>query len=212
MTLNAAIELIKKAKKAEANHFEKLRDEHDDCESMEDVVMEEQEAAGDKQESPTEIIDLLSPEDSESEKETEEDLKMKDVDIEEKQGDEAGREVKEQQNTEVLIKNEKKKQCPICDKVFTTATKCKYHIEAVHQKIKRFSCEHCEMKFYHIKQLRNHIINRHTFINDDTSNSNRPFKCEFAGCGKYYKTAEHLKKHQKFVHSGEKTQLLIELS
>jgi hypothetical protein len=46
MTLNAAIELIKKAKNAEANHFEKLRDERSEVkeEPKDDAEMEGQDA------------------------------------------------------------------------------------------------------------------------------------------------------------------------
>jgi uncharacterized Zn-finger protein len=88
-------------------------------------------------------------------------------------------------------------QCPICSKKVANKYSLKSHIEAVHEKKKPFTCTHCPKAFNQKQQLIDHIAHRHTFENDNTSNSNRPFKCTFDGCGKFFKTKTNLKLHQK---------------
>lgn len=83
-------------------------------------------------------------------------------------------------------------ECPICHKILRDV---RQHIEAVHEKISRYTCTHCPKSFYRSAHLIAHIAGRHTFVKDSTSNSNRPFECE--DCKKYFKTKADLKVHKK---------------
>jgi uncharacterized Zn-finger protein len=94
-------------------------------------------------------------------------------------------------------------QCSICNKTFSTNTNLQRHIKTVHEKIKRFTCAHCPKSFYRKEHLQRHIARCHTFTNDSTTNSNRPFECDIDNCGKFFKTKRDLKLHQRRVHSGE---------
>jgi Zinc finger, C2H2 type len=104
-------------------------------------------------------------------------------------------------------KREEKKvainQCPICNKSFTNNRIVRQHIESIHEKKTRFICPHCPKACYFKHHLQSHITHWHTFTNDTTSNSNRPFECEVDDCGKFYKTKIDLKIHQQRVHSSK---------
>jgi Zinc finger, C2H2 type len=93
-------------------------------------------------------------------------------------------------------------QCPICFKILSCNSRLRHHIEAVHEKKTRFTCPDCPKAFYYKHDLQCHITQCHTFTNDNTTNSNRPFECDIDNCGKFFKTKKVLKKHQR-VHSGE---------
>jgi C2H2-type zinc finger/Zinc finger, C2H2 type len=94
-------------------------------------------------------------------------------------------------------------QCPICFKTFSRKDNLQRHVESVHEKKTRFICCHCPKAFYKKQNLQEHITQCHTFTNDNTTNSNRPFECDIDNCGKFYKTKGDLRKHQRFTHSGE---------
>jgi Zinc finger, C2H2 type/C2H2-type zinc finger len=94
-------------------------------------------------------------------------------------------------------------QCPICSKALSTSLKLLQHVESVHEKKTRFTCTHCPKKFYHKSSLEIHVAHSHTFTNDDTTNSNRPFECDIDNCGKFFKTGRDLRAHQRTVHSSE---------
>jgi Zinc finger, C2H2 type len=93
-------------------------------------------------------------------------------------------------------------KCQICNKILSNKYYLTEHINAVHEKKRPYSCYQCSKSFYRKHTLVNHISHRHTFTNDDLTNSNRPFKCDFQGCGKFFKTKSTLKLHQR-VHSGK---------
>ena len=71
------------------------------------------------------------------------------------------------------------------------------HISEVHEKKKRFKCDHCDMKFARNSHLKNHI--RHVHENKKPL---RPYKCEI--CTKSYIGPRDLKLHVATVHEGKK--------
>jgi KRAB domain-containing zinc finger protein len=89
---------------------------------------------------------------------------------------------------------ENKLQCVVCEKIMKSKRVLKLHTERVHEKKNKFECDHCPMVFYHKSNLKKHITARHIFTNDDTSNSNRPFKCN--SCNKFFKTKDKLEQHE----------------
>jgi GAGA factor/Zinc finger, C2H2 type len=91
-------------------------------------------------------------------------------------------------------------KCQICNKVLSNKYLLKRHIEAVHEKKMEFTCAECPKTFHRKHQLDSHITYCHTF-NYNTENSNRPFKCDFEGCGKFFKTKKDVKVHRS-THSG----------
>jgi uncharacterized Zn-finger protein len=93
-------------------------------------------------------------------------------------------------------------KCQICNKVLSSKYELKRHAEAFHENKKKFSCDQCPKAFYRKSELTRHITYCHTFANDGPTNSNRPFKCDFEGCGKFFKTKRDLNRHQR-VHSGK---------
>lgn len=111
-------------------------------------------------------------------------------------------EPRKKKNVSNIIKKKKPWKCTICSKITTTKSGLRQHIENVHEKKKRFTCAHCPKGFYYRGELIEHLFNRHAFTNDNTTNPNRPFKCDFEGCWKFFKTKKALKHHQ-LVHSGD---------
>jgi uncharacterized Zn-finger protein len=102
-------------------------------------------------------------------------------------------------------------ECTICHKVISKNSMTK-HVRAIHEKMKRFTCDLCLKSFYGKYNLKEHLnchINNPKFKRKpsiDTSNSSRPFKCDFGGCNKYFKTNSALRKHHE-SHSSEKNNL-----
>jgi uncharacterized Zn-finger protein len=95
-------------------------------------------------------------------------------------------------------------QCHVCNKLFATRQVLRCHIEAVHEKIKRFACDKCPKKFYQkggvLEHLKSHPVNYRIVRTDDAS---RPFKCNFENCGKYFMLNSHLVQHYRSAHSGK---------
>lgn len=92
-------------------------------------------------------------------------------------------------------------QCAICSKTSSKKSKLRQHIEAVHEKKKRFMCDYCPIGFYIKKDLVRHITPRHIFDvkskkfisrNDES----KRFKCKSENCGKSYLSTHSLKRHQ----------------
>merc|ERR1711860_146637 len=69
----------------------------------------------------------------------------------------------------------------------------KGHIQAVHEKIRKYQCEICLKKFGHANDFKRHM-NIHT---------GTKFECEI--CGKKFSDKGYLKKHLKKDHSLETT-------
>lgn len=96
--------------------------------------------------------------------------------------------------------------CPICEKSFARADHLKQHIKSVHRGevingvVQKPSferkCDICSKVFYHSGNLRKHMI-LHT--------GERPFTCSEPNCGRTFVLSQHLKSHQKLVHSDEKS-------
>jgi Zinc finger, C2H2 type/C2H2-type zinc finger len=227
--LNAAFEFAERSRSAEKLYFAKFREEFDQQKQQEPDEMEETEVKAQheegriKREPSIEIetveIDMNDYSDISDEGEANEASYCEDDKKDEDKG-----EVEEshpmfafQAATESLSKlkevpvstnakkkrSRTKKQCPICNKTLTSKYALQYHIEMVHEKKTRFSCPHCPKAFYRKDDLQRHIAQCHTFTNDDTTNSNRPFECDIDNCGKFFKTKGDLKIHQQRVHSGE---------
>ncbi|XP_031627841.1 zinc finger protein 883-like [Contarinia nasturtii] len=96
--------------------------------------------------------------------------------------------------------------CPLCSKSFARSDHCKQHINNVHKGevvdgvVRKPSferkCEVCCKVFHHSGNLRKHMT-LHT--------GERPFTCDEPNCGRTFVLAQHLKSHQKLVHSDEKS-------
>jgi Zinc finger, C2H2 type len=226
--LNLAFEFAERSRSAEKLYFAKRRTEFE-AEQQEQQEPEKAEAIGTeyeegkiKREPSIEIEDVEIDVFEESDEinaygETEEDnYNNMDADTNEEQTTEMfAIQATADSSSTSLIKVpvsaiEKKKtsrtkqfQCLICNKALLTKQKLQQHIETVHEKKTRFNCPHCSKAFYRKDGLHNHIAQRHTFTNDDTTNSNRPFECDVDNCGMFFKTKNELKKHQRAVHSSE---------
>jgi uncharacterized Zn-finger protein len=101
-----------------------------------------------------------------------------------------------QKEVPVSVKNKKastKPICPICNKAFSRKKNLRNHLESIHEKKTRFTCAHCSKAFFRKDLLQAHIVQRHIFTNDDTTNLNRPFRCNIDICGKFFKTKIVLK-------------------
>jgi hypothetical protein len=101
------------------------------------------------------------------------------------------------------VKTKKTKQtifkCHICTKTFNLKSNLRIHIEKVHEKKKKFTCSHCSKGFYFKYLFQSHLV-IHEFTSDSTTNSNRPFRCDVNGCGKFYKNKIGLHMHQRYMH------------
>lgn len=103
--------------------------------------------------------------------------------------------------------------CPVCKKVFSQSSNRRTHYKAVHEKIKRFSCDLCSKTFYQKMQVEQHIRSIHVSPMTTTSvyDKNRPFKCEFKECNKYYRSPGALNLHHR-THSGKLFYFSLSLS
>ncbi|VDD81010.1 unnamed protein product [Mesocestoides corti] len=83
--------------------------------------------------------------------------------------------------------------CPICKKILHTKKSLKTHIEAIHQKMKRYACDLCDRSFYARCDLRKHI--------DCVHNRLKSYSCN--ECGRRFflhsQLAAHLINHHKGV-------------
>lgn len=98
-------------------------------------------------------------------------------------------------------------ECSFCNKMLSGNHKLKCHIEAIHDKLTRFTCDKCPLKIYNKCNLRNHLMCHAKNPNykvkpHDTADSTRPFKCDYGNCEKNFTTKKSLEIHQT-VHSGK---------
>lgn len=103
-------------------------------------------------------------------------------------------------------------KCPFCDGNFSVLNEMKVHCKTCQEK--RFSCNHCDKKFFHERQLKQHLalVNgtknhkcdtcdksfaRKTELNvHQRSHSNmKPYPCTFPNCSKVFRTNSHRSSH-----------------
>lgn len=83
-------------------------------------------------------------------------------------------------------------KCTMCPKTFTLTGKLNVHIQSVHLKVKRYSCDFCEWKFYSKSELKDHIV-RH--------GGEKKFECSV--CKKSYARKFTLKEHLR-IHENDR--------
>lgn len=81
--------------------------------------------------------------------------------------------------------SERHSMCPHCGKLVKNV---RSHVQHVHKKLKKYSCDMCDKKFFSKHGVREHF-RVHT--------NERPFKCKATGCDKSFKQAGQLKQHQE---------------
>lgn len=97
-------------------------------------------------------------------------------------------------------KSVQKSECSICNKNIVTKH-LKVHIENVHSKVKRFSCDRCDYSAYLKPDILSHLKNRH--IDGKDFDKNLQFQCTFKGCSKIFKQKSNLYQHLQ-THSSKK--------
>nr|CAH7724692.1 unnamed protein product [Callosobruchus chinensis] len=98
---------------------------------------------------------------------------------------------KQSKNVKKDSKNEASKQCPTCNKIFSSAAKLSRHVKT-HSSDLPYKCKFCSKGFAHSGNFKIHV-RMHT--------DERPFKCMI--CGRGSRQAQDLEKHMR-VHTGEK--------
>ena len=100
---------------------------------------------------------------------------------------------------------EKQNICETCFKSFATPHTLQKHIEMVHEGLKRFQCNICEISFTTKQCLVRHQDN---FLGNclgkakNTNNFSDKHKCDI--CGKSFFEARNVRNHKKSVHEGIK--------
>jgi uncharacterized C2H2 Zn-finger protein len=65
----------------------------------------------------------------------------------------------------------------------------------------QLKCDLCEYSTYArknwLRHVKSHSNPNYVYRSMNTSDSTRPFKCEFPGCSKYYQAKKYLNRHQK---------------
>ncbi len=84
-------------------------------------------------------------------------------------------------------------KCPQCGKILKGKYVLKLHIQTVHDKIKKFKCQHCDRTFANSTGRACHVESIH-------GGGVRQFKCEANGCSKAFKFKSQLKLHTANVH------------
>ena len=87
-------------------------------------------------------------------------------------------------------------QCNICGKSVTEAY-LKIHIQAVHEKFKRWKCKHCEKEYAHKEGYLTHVRTIHEKIK---------MQCDF--CEKSFTQSFHLREHKTRHHEDEMNTIL----
>uniref|UniRef100_A0A2H1VN70 SFRICE_007083 n=1 Tax=Spodoptera frugiperda TaxID=7108 RepID=A0A2H1VN70_SPOFR len=83
-------------------------------------------------------------------------------------------------------------KCTMCPKVFTISGKLGVHIRAVHLKLKRYSCDVCEWKFYSKSELKDHMVKH---------GGERKYQCGI--CKKAYARKYTLSEHMR-IHANDR--------
>lgn len=114
-------------------------------------------------------------------------------------------------------------KCPFCEENFPSLNAMKVHCKTCQEK--RISCNHCDKKFFHERQLRQHLnlVNgkkNHkcdtcgkTFFNKTelnvhqrTHSNVKPYHCTFPGCTKAFRTNSHRSSHMDTHSNSENYQ------
>ena len=83
-------------------------------------------------------------------------------------------------------------QCPICGKEFRGSGYLKTHIDAIHNKIRKWKCEHCPLDFAHKQGFIDHVESIHKGLK---------WQCMY--CEKSYPQRQALKRHKYTKHEDE---------
>ncbi|XP_022818915.1 zinc finger and SCAN domain-containing protein 12-like isoform X5 [Spodoptera litura] len=83
-------------------------------------------------------------------------------------------------------------KCTMCPKVFTISGKLGVHIRAVHLKLKRYSCDVCDWKFYSKSELKDHMVKH---------GGERKYQCSI--CKKAYARKYTLSEHMR-IHANDR--------
>ncbi|XP_058838780.1 zinc finger protein 28 homolog [Topomyia yanbarensis] len=78
--------------------------------------------------------------------------------------------------------------CNQCEKSFRTATKLRIHVNCVHLKVRKYTCDVCNRKFLDSGNLRNHKV---------IHSGERKYVCNYEGCNKTFALPGTLTVHKK---------------
>lgn len=99
-------------------------------------------------------------------------------------------------------------KCSHCSKILVTQY-LRYHIKAVHEKVRNYHCKICQYSSYGISEWKRHLAAHKKNPNyklrascSYTQDKTRHFKCAVADCGKTFTKKRSLQMH-KFVHDGK---------
>ena len=81
-------------------------------------------------------------------------------------------------------------KCDICDKLFSSKSNLKKHIDTIHLKLNSHNCEECGKTFSQKGNLKYHVNTVHLKI--------KPYKCD--ECYKTFSSKQDLKRHKDAVH------------
>jgi Zinc finger, C2H2 type len=218
--MRRAFMVRKRARKAEKHYFRPRRDEYEEIQTREETfdntMPSQSQLYGSSIISSTRNMIERPSDDEDTKAGVESDYDDEDYhpsrkgDIREESVDYDKTLTPNQSKAQPPIENEKKSfDCSICPKKFSTRLKLCHHFEKVHLKIKKISCDVCEAKFFQKIDIKNHLqrhLNNPNLKPHNTSNNQRPFKCDFENCRKYFTSKWNLEIHQKTVHSGKEDQ------
>ncbi|CAJ0606068.1 unnamed protein product [Cylicocyclus nassatus] len=84
--------------------------------------------------------------------------------------------------------------CPHCSKVYNAHSQLKEHVDVVHENLRPFKCEHCDMVFGRAGGLRRHDMMALTAHIRSVHTKDRPFKCLY--CERTFVRKNDLKVHE----------------
>jgi uncharacterized Zn-finger protein len=114
-------------------------------------------------------------------------------------------------------------KCPFCVENFSSLNAMKLHCKTCEEK--RFSCTHCDKKFFQERQLKQHMnlvngVKNHNCatcnksfanktelnVHQRSHNNEKPYTCTFPGCNKAFRTNSHRSSHMDTHSSSENYQ------